>query len=101
MAVDLTPLVTLIIDRIPPVSFVLLSVFSAILSVLVISFACSQVFSAIRGKKFIAGKYWDYDVYESAMRDLYAQKRNGVLLDKESNDALKEYRFGSRRSRRF
>lgn len=33
---------------------------------------------------------WDDDVYRAAMQDLYDQKRSGVLLDRESAEALRD-----------
>ena len=98
----LTSLIAPLIENQPQMVLAIISVFAAFVVVSVVSLAVYMVLNAVRGRKMIGGQFWDKDVYASAMQELHSQKRRGVLLDAEANNALKDYQgMGKRRSGRF
>lgn len=52
-----------------------------------------------REGKFVGGQFYESDVVRAAMVDLHQQKRRGVLLDREANEALRVYQFGEKPKR--
>lgn len=98
MALDLSALVTPVVQNTSPIVLAVLCVFAGLMVVVVAVSAAYMVLGAVQGKRMIGGKMWDKDVYEAALQDIYSQKRGGKLLDAASNEALRDYQgFSGRR----
>lgn len=75
------------------VTIAILSIFSALVVVAVTQKGIRMVTNAVRGDMvFYGGKYWDKDVYDTAMQNLVTYKQRGGALDRESSAALKEWK---------
>ena len=100
MAPDLTVLLNVFTASVPGWIFAVIGVSAALMSWYVVFKAGMMVIAVVRGQVIVKGKFYDKDVYQSAMQDLHTQKRRGVLMDKEANDALRNYQgLGGGRSR--
>lgn len=100
MAVDLAPIVAPLLDTQLPFGAAILAVGAALMSVAVVTVAVIKVLEVIRGQKFVGGRFYDNDVYSSAMQTLYTHKKKGGVLDRESSSALRSYQgLGSRGGR--
>ena len=100
MAPDLSILLTAFTATIPGWTLAVIAVSASLMSVYIAIKAGMMVIAVVRGQVIVKGKFYDKDVYQAAMQDLHTQKRRGVLMDKEANDALRNYQgLGGGRSR--
>ena len=100
MAPDLSVLLNAFTASVPGWIIAVVAAYVALLTVYISIKAGMMVIAVVRGQVIVKGKFYDKDVYQSAMQDLHTQKRRGVLMDKEANDALRNYQgLGSGRSR--
>lgn len=88
-AVDLTQIVSAV--NFTPVTVAILAVAAVLVGVLVVVSASMFVLGMVRGQVYYGGKFWDRDVYESALRDVKEQSRKGGLVDAESRLAVDRF----------
>ena len=67
----------------------------AVASVLVLLYvtinAARFVIGMVRGQVYYGGRYWDRDIYETALRDVKTSMSSRQLVDRESRDAVARY----------
>lgn len=106
MGPDFSVLLSIILAGVPGWVFPIMAVFSSLATFYVIWRGGLMILAAISGRDlsayiaparirkdqvFHGGRYWDKDVYQSAMNDLKRQERSGVALDGESRRALRRH----------
>lgn len=97
MAVDLSSLVSAVDFSTTTVA--VLSVAAALVVVFVVISAAIFVIGMVRGQVFYGGRFWDRDVYETALRDVKRQARKGNLVDFESRRAIDRFEGRGKRRR--
>lgn len=88
-AVDLTQIVSAV-DFLTT-TIAILAVGAVLVGVLVLFAASMFVLGMVRGQVYYGGRFWDRDVYESALRDVKEQSRKGKLVDAESRQAVDRF----------
>ena len=72
------------------------------MGVVSVVYAVSMVVWAVRGDRvWSAGRLWDQDVYDDAMKRLDGFRRSGGRLDKDSKKALSDWKHEQARDRWF
>lgn len=95
-AVDLTQIVSSVDFSTTTVA--ILAVGAVLVGVFVVIAASMFVLGMVRGQIYYGGRFWDRDVYESALSEVKEQARKGKLVDAESRHAVD--RFEGREKKR-
>lgn len=88
----LTSITDVVIQSMPVIKLAILGVLAAFMAALVVYKAVLMLTSAVKGERVMyGGKFYDADVWQSAMNDLKRQERSGVALDADSRKALRKH----------
>lgn len=88
-AVDLTQVVSAV--NFSTTTVAILAVGAVLIGVFVVFAASMFVLGMVRGQVYYGGRFWDRDVYESALHEVSSFDRKGFYVDSESLRVLKSY----------